>query len=187
MVPFVLASASPRRKDLLLGAGLSFEAIPQDVDEAPLPGEAPIAYVLRVARAKAHSYEGARDAVLSADTTVAIDGEILGKAKDDEEAQAFLRKLSGRTHQVHTAVVLRRSAGPIETVVTTDVRFRSLSPAEIGRYVATGEPRDKAGAYGIQGFGGALVEAVFGSYTNVVGLPLAETLTMLRDGGVIDP
>ncbi|MFO0728059.1 MAG: Maf family protein [Myxococcota bacterium] len=187
MHAFALASASPRRRDLLLAAGLSFELAPQDVDESIHPGEAPIAYVLRVARKKAEAYDGGRTLVLSADTTVALDGEILAKAADDEEAVRFLRRLSGRTHRVHTAVVLRKPGGWVETIVTTDVRFRALSDAEIGRYVATGEPRDKAGAYGIQGFGGALIDAVHGSYTNVIGLPLEETLVMLREAGAGGP
>ncbi len=179
-----LASASPRRRDLLAAAGIPCDIAPQDVDEAIHDGELPIAYVLRVARSKAAAYRGACEAVLAADTTVAIDGAILAKAADDADAARMLALLSGRAHAVHTAVVLAWGEARLERVVTTEVRFRALTAAEIGAYIATGEPRDKAGAYGIQGHGGALVAAVHGSYTNVVGLPLPETLAMLRAAGV---
>lgn len=179
-----LASASPRRRDLLAAAGIPCEVAAQDVDEASWPGESPIAYVLRVARAKASAYRGTCEAVLAADTTVALDGAILAKATDDDDAARTLARLAGRAHAVHTAVVLVAGETRLERVVTTEVVFRALGEAEIRAYVATGEPRDKAGAYGIQGRGGALVAEVFGSYTNVVGLPLAETLTMLRAIGV---
>lgn len=179
-----LASASPRRRDLLRAAGIPCEIAPQDVDEATQPGEAPIGYVLRVARSKAAAYRGACEVVLAADTTVAVDGAILAKAADDEDAVRMLTRLAGRTHVVHTAVVVRAGERSLEQVVSTEVRFRSLSEPEIRAYVATGEPRDKAGAYGIQGQGGALIGAVFGSYTNVVGLPLAEALAMLRAAGI---
>lgn len=182
----VLASASPRRLALLRAAGLTPEVSPQSVDERPLGGEAPIAYVLRIARAKADACtpREASRLVLAADTTVALDGEILAKAEDVREAEAMLARLSGRTHAVHTAVVVRDRQRRIERVVTTLVRFRALSTDEIRRYVATGESMDKAGAYGIQGHGGALVAHVDGSYTNVVGLPLEETLQLLSSMGV---
>lgn len=188
----VLASASPRRRDLLAAAGITCDIRPQDVDEAELPGESPMAYVLRVARAKATAGVGAvvgaaggpEVAVLAADTTVAVDGHILAKAADAAEALAMLRRLAGRAHHVHTAVVLRAGERAFEQVVTTEVHFRALSEAELATYVAGREWHDKAGAYGIQGQGGALVAAVYGSYTNVVGLPLAEVVALLRAAGV---
>ena len=122
--------------------------------------------------------------VLAADTVVALDGACLGKAADDEEACAMLSRLSGRGHAVHTAVVVQSGERSFSDVVTTSVRFRTLGSAEIERYVATGDPRDKAGAYGIQGAGGSLVAEVRGSYTNVVGLPLEQTLRILDLAGV---
>lgn len=181
---FVLASASPRRRSLLASVGLEPKVAPQDVDETPKLGEAPINYAMRVATDKARSYSG-NEPVLAADTVVALDGACLGKAPDVDAAKAMLRRLSGRTHTVHTAVVLRVGEVLSVTRVSTAVRFRHLTDAEIARYVATGDPMDKAGAYGIQGEGGALVAAVDGSYTNVVGLPVEETLRLLRAGGVL--
>lgn len=188
----VLASASPRRRDLLAAAGITCDIRPQDVDEAELPGELPMAYVLRVARAKAAAGVGAvvgaaggpEVAVLAADTTVAVDGHILAKAAGAAEALAMLRRLAGRAHHVHTAVVLRVGERAFEQVVTTEVHFRALTEAELATYVAGREWHDKAGAYGIQGQGGALVSAVYGSYTNVVGLPLAEVVALLGAAGV---
>lgn len=180
----ILASASPRRRALLTASGLSPLIVPQDVDEALRPGESPIAYVARVARDKATAYRNKPDAVagaivVAADTTVALDGEVLAKAADVKEAEEMLAKLSGRTHYVHTAVCVARKDRVFERVVTTAVSFRVLNPAHIRAYVAGGEPMDKAGAYGIQGDGGALVDKVEGSYTNVVGLPLRETLELI--------
>jgi septum formation protein len=183
---FILASASPRRRALLTSAGVSFTVIPADTDETWLPGELPRAYVLRVARAKASAvaahYSGAR--VLAADTTVAIEDRVLGKPVDAQHAAAMLGDLSGREHHVHTAVVLRDGRHETHRIVTTRVRFRKLGLGDIQRYIDTGEPFDKAGGYGIQGEGGALVEVVHGSYTNVVGLPLLETLRLL---GLTEP
>jgi septum formation protein len=175
---FVLASQSPRRRWLLASVGLEFDVRPADVDETPHPGEAPDAYAARVALDKARAVEA--EVVLAADTVVALDGTILTKAWSEPEAIAMLRRLSGRTHYVHTAVALVAAGIEHETIVTTEVRFRTLGDAEIRRYVASGEPMDKAGAYGIQGDGGALVAEVRGSYTNVVGLPLEETLALLE-------
>jgi septum formation protein len=185
----ILASQSPRRRMLLEAAGVDLTVVPSDADESLLPGEHPIAYALRVARAKAAAVAG--KFVLAADTVVALDAEVLLKTEDEEEAVAILKRLAGRTHTVHTAVVLlireneaRESpARELADIVSTGVRFRSLSEDEIRRYVATREPMDKAGAYGIQGHGGALVAEVHGSYTNVVGLPLEETLRMLELAG----
>jgi len=164
---------------------LTPEIAPADVDETPDPAEAPMTYALRVASAKATAVLHKGAVVLAADTVVALEGEIMQKASSEAEAEAMLGRLSGRTHSVHTAVVVRDAKGGlVSVVVSTTVRFRELHPAEIERYVASGEPMDKAGAYGIQGQGGALVADVQGSYTNVVGLPLEATLRMLRAAGV---
>jgi septum formation protein len=184
--PFVLASRSPRRLALLAAAGLAPEVRAADVDETPLAGELPLGCALRVAALKAAAVVDDRP-VLAADTVVALDGAILGKPSP-ADAAAMLARLSGREHAVHTAVVV--AAGPpgarraVSEVVTTSVLFRALSPAEIERYAASGEGLDKAGGYGIQGLGGALVDRVVGSYTAVVGLPLAETLRLLAMAGV---
>ena len=185
MTGFVLASRSPRRRDLLAAVGLSPVIMASDVDETPRPNEAPIPYGKRVAAEKAAACSAA-EPVLAADTVVALGDKIFGKAPDIAAAVRMLKELSGRQHQVHTAVALRPAGGgAIETiVVTTQVSFRTLSDSEIERYVATGEPMDKAGAYGIQGRGGALVSTVDGSYTNVVGLPVEETLALLAPLGV---
>lgn len=184
----LLASGSPRRVELLREAGFAPEVRPQDVDETPLADEPPEALVQRLARLKAHSAlaEASRgDVIVAADTTVAIDGLELGKPRDDEDACRMLRRLSGRTHQVSTGVCLLL-AGPDgepvrerSFVETTDVTFYELTDADIDAYVASGEPADKAGAYGIQGAGRALVRGISGDYFNVVGLPVARTLREL--------
>jgi len=176
----VLASASPRRRELLASAGVLFVVRPSAIDETPDAGEEPLPYVRRMAREKALAVEADEsETVLAADTVVALDGRVLGKPADVGDALATLRVLSGRTHRVHTAVALRTGGRVLARVTTTRVTFRTLKEDELARYVATGEPFDKAGGYGIQGHGGALVERVVGSYTNVVGLPLAETLALL--------
>lgn len=180
--PWVLASASPRRRDLLAWVGRSFDVRPTDVDESWIPGEPPADAAERLARAKA---EAAGGPALAADTVVHRDGRPYGKPEDDAEAARFLRELSGVWHQVTTGVAARGTDGHVHSArVTTDVRFRALSDAEIEAYVRTGEPRDKAGAYGIQGVGGALVAELRGSWTNVMGLPLEETLGLLRRAGL---
>jgi septum formation protein len=177
----ILASASPRRRDLLTAAGVPFVARPVDADEAELPGEDPARYVRRVALAKAAACPG--ETVLAADTTVVFEGCLWGKPGTAAAAVSTLTALQGREHLVRTAVVLRhRERVRLRTVVTR-VRFRPLSPAEIAAYVATGEPLDRAGAYAMQGLGGHIVERIVGSYTNVVGLPLRETLEMLDHVG----
>ena len=183
MAAFVLASASPRRRELLAQVGLFPEVRPSHVDETPEPGEAPEAYGLRVARAKAEAAD-VNGAVLAADTEVVIDGRCLGKPTDEADARGMLAGLAGRAHHVLTAVALRTEQGVLTELVRTEVRFRALGEDEIARYVATGEPMDKAGGYGIQGRAGALVASVHGSYTNVIGLPLPETLALLARGGV---
>jgi septum formation protein len=191
MTSRVLASASPRRQELLRGIGLEFTVVPADVDESQHPDEKPVDYVERIAHDKAMAVVaklgmGATGSivVLAADTTVDVDGEILAKPDDDEDARRMLRILSGRTHQVHTAVVAWRISGLQTATVTTDVTFVELEAATIDWYLATGEHRDKAGAYGMQGAAGALVARVDGSPTNVIGLPLAETVSMLRRCGI---
>jgi septum formation protein len=184
MMQLVLASQSPRRKALLKAVGIEPKIVVPAVDETPLSGELPIVHALRVATNKALAVNG--DAVLAADTVVALEGAILAKPADEAEAIDMLTRLSDRTHTVHTAVVLVIGGTRVlSDVASTRVRFRRLTDQEIRSYAATKEPMDKAGAYGIQGEGGALVAETFGSYTNVVGLPIEETLRLLRLGGVI--
>jgi len=184
----VLASASPRRKDLLGELGLAFDVRPTDVDETPRSGETPEVLVTRLARSKADA--GARAAgpdaiVLGADTVVAIDDDVLGKPADATDAADMLRRLTRRSHRVLTGVAVAVAGRPIAVeVVTTHVAFRSLTPDEIDAYVATGEPLDKAGAYGIQGHGGALVASIKGPYDNVVGLPLTCVRRLLTATGI---
>ncbi len=182
-----LASRSPRRAELLRLIGVDFVLIDVEVDERQLTGEAPAAYVRRVAEDKARAGAVAlpSDAVvLAADTTVCLDGEILGKPLDADDARRMLARLSGRTHEVLTAVVVGTRASRAVEVVTTRVEFMPLDEVQIAAYVASGEPADKAGAYGIQGLGGALVKRIDGSYGAVVGLPLAETAEMLAKAGI---
>ena len=178
MTDFVLASASPRRAELLRAAGFTFDVVVADVDETVHPGESADAYVRRVAAAKARAVTarvpGRR--VLAADTTVVVDGEILGKPVDAAEAARMLRRLSGRTHQVLTGVCLD---GACE-VESSDVEFVPLSGEEIAWYVASGEPMDKAGAYAIQGLAARFISGIRGSYSNVVGLPIARVYAMLK-------
>jgi septum formation protein len=187
--PLVLASASPRRREMLERIGLPIEVHPADVDESTHDGEAPEAYVARIARAKAIAVARKDRWVLAADTTVTLDGTILGKAETPEEAAKMLRWLAGRTHQVLTAFVLigERDDKTVvrEGLVSTDVTFIHLEDldAMLADYVASGEWRGKAGAYAIQGIGAALVREVRGSVTNVVGLPLAEVVAVLREVG----
>jgi septum formation protein len=168
----ILASASPRRRELLARAGLVFDVVPADIDETPLPDEDPAKYVARISAAKAAAVAG--DCVIAADTTVTIDGLILAKAESDAEASAMLARLSGRTHRVLTGYLVRgRGATSIANVVATEVDMIDFDPAD---YVASGEWRGKAGAYAIQGVGAALVREIRGSVTNVIGLPLVEIL-----------
>jgi len=190
-----LASRSPRRRDLLKQIGVPFELLllredlrrGADVDETPLAEESPGVYVLRVASAKAAmavrqiAYRGLpQKPVLSADTTVVFDGQIVGKPVDAEDAARILRTLSGREHQVLTAVAVALREQIEAQISVSSVSFRELSDAEIRSYVATGEPLDKAGAYAIQGRGGVLVTRMTGSYSGIMGLPLAETVELLQ-------
>jgi septum formation protein len=186
----VLASASPRRAELLAAAGFRYEISPPEIDETPHPAEAPEAYALRVARDKAAAVAVRRGvaamAILAADTVVVVeDGRILGKPANPGEAREMLKMLSGRVHEVHTAVVLQTSQDVLAELVTTRVRFMQLSDSEIDAYVQTGEPAGKAGGYAIQGMGSRYVDWIEGSWSNVVGLPVAVVYRMLKDAGVL--
>ncbi len=182
-----LASGSPRRSELLTQLGVSFELLVTDVDETVRPGEAADAYVSRMASDKARAalmaMPARRAPVLGADTTVVIDNEILGKPADKAAAASMLRHLSGRDHEVLTAVTIGDGRRETTAISRTVVTFRALSDAEIDGYWATGEPRDKAGGYGIQGLGAVFIEAIEGSYSGVMGLPLFETAGLLNDFG----
>lgn len=181
----ILASQSPRRAELLRQLGVGFEQRPSDIDERQLSGEAVEEYVARLAWEKAAAMKAGDDiAVLAADTCVVLDDEILGKPEDHFGALAMLARLSGREHRVLTAVCVRLGAQVEEALSETRVKFTSLTREDCEAYIATGEPWDKAGGYGIQGVAGAFVESLHGSYTGVVGLPLAETRELLRRVGV---
>lgn len=183
--PLILASASPRRRELLAQVGIVPDrVIPADIDETPLGREAPHACALRLAMCKAEAVEAGPDGiVLAADTVVARGGRLLGAPANEAEAAAFLRLLSGRRHRVVTGVAVRRGERRWSRVVETVVRFRALDAAEIAAYVASGEWRGKAGGYAIQGRAAAFAPWIAGSYSAVVGLPIAETLGLLRAAG----
>jgi septum formation protein len=176
----VLASASPRRQELLRTARIPFTARPADVDEQPLPAEGPEAYVQRLAEAKAKAAWQPGEVVLGADTVVTFDGQLLAKPTDAADARRMLRLLSGKRHQVMTGVCLYDGATCRAAVETTEVEFLDLTDEEIEAYVATGEPFDKAGAYGIQGAASKFVSRINGCYFNVVGLPLARVYSFIR-------
>lgn len=193
-----LASASPRRRELLTQIGLPHEVLrvpaPPGEDEPQHPGEIAADYVRRTARDKA---ERGRDwlraqslpimPLLAADTTVILNGQVLGKPADREDAIRILQALSGQTHQVHTAVALWSGERLLESVSITEVQMRPLQADEIARYCDSGEPYGKAGAYGIQGLAGTFIARIDGSYTGVMGLPLFETANLLRDAGIAIP
>lgn len=189
--PLLLASSSPRRRELLDLARIPFEVVRAAADETIAPREAALAYVARIARAKLAAATAALDdatrargaAVLAADTTVVLDGRVFGKPRDDDDARAMLRDLGGRVHDVITAYAIgdaRTGRLLAEQSVRTAVEMRSLDEAEIDDYVATGESRDKAGSYAIQGMASSLVKRIDGSHTNVIGLPTAELVLSLR-------
>jgi septum formation protein len=193
-----LASRSPRRRELLTQIGIRFDLLlfrsapreDAEVSEAALPGEAAEAYVLRVARTKAEfgaallaSRRVVPRPVLAADTTLDIDGEIVGKPKDEADAAAILARLSGRSHRVLTAIAMARDQRVESRLSVSEVRFRAMSAEDIRRYVQSGEPMDKAGAYGIQGRAAMFIEEIRGSHSGIVGLPLCETALLLRDFG----
>ncbi len=196
--PLLLASASPRRRELLELARIPFEVVRAGADESIAPNEQALAYVARVARAKLAEATMALDAetrergavVLAADTTVVSEGRIFGKPENDDDARAMLRALSGVVHEVVTAFALgdpRTARLLAEETVRTRVEMRPLSSEEIDAYIATGEPQDKAGAYAIQGMASALVKRIDGSHTNVIGLPTAELALALRELGLLAP
>jgi len=186
----ILASASPRRRDLLTAAGFEFRVLPAHINEDPHADELPVIYVERLAREKAAavfaSLGSRKDVVvLGADTTVTIDDEILGKPNDAADAARMLRQLSGRTHQVITGVAIVSANGTESFAETTLVTMRELSDAEISAYIATGEPMDKAGAYAIQGGAAIFITQSDGDYDNVVGLPVTRVVASLRGVGVL--
>jgi len=176
-----LASASPRRKQLLEMLGIPIEVIPSHVPEVRAPHEDPISYVRRLAHAKARSVPGTY--VLGADTTVILGGDILEKPVDADDAFRMLRKLAGRTHEVATAIALVKGGQLFEAVDVSKVTFRGADDAFLRAYVATGEPMDKAGAYGIQGFGAALIDRLEGDFFGVMGLPVRKVLDLLANAG----
>ncbi|RFF28428.1 MULTISPECIES: nucleoside triphosphate pyrophosphatase [unclassified Wenzhouxiangella] len=185
----ILASASPRRRELLSLFEIDFDVQPADIDETVREGEPPENYVRRMSREKAMAIHGQVDDcfVLGSDTAVVLDDECLGKPGDDEQAREMLERLSGREHRVLSAVALAATDGGIdERLSVTRVEFAQLPAAWIDRYVASGEPHDKAGAYGIQGAAGIWVRSLSGSYTGVVGLPLFETGELLREARLAD-
>jgi septum formation protein len=187
-----LASGSPRRRELLKQIGVSFQVLKVEIDESIAAGEAPFGYVSRLARAKATAgarldtapASGARGVVLGADTAVVVDGTILGKPADEEDGERMLRLLSGRTHEVLTAVALATPEGVMSRISESEVTFRKICAAEAREYWRSSEPLDKAGGYAIQGYGAVFVSALKGSYSGVMGLPLFETAELLRAAGV---
>ncbi len=181
----LLASSSPRRAELLKAAGYAFDVAPADVDETPLPGELPEVYVARLAEAKANvTVNTSSDCVvLGADTAVLVDGTIFGKPLDDANAAAMLRQLSGRSHEVLTGVSMRYGSQRVGTVDRTVVHVAFLRPEDIAWYVASGEPRGKAGGYAIQGLAARFIDRIEGSYSNVMGLPLSVVRRLLSDLG----
>jgi len=189
-VKFILASSSPRRRELLTSIGLDFDVRPSNVPEVHQEGEAPEEYVARLSRDKAHALASQhRDQwVIAADTTVMLDEQLLEKPVDAQDAARMLATIAGRTHVVYTGVTLENVARDWRDtrVAESEVRMLPLSSDDIAWYVKTGEPLDKAGAYAVQGIGAMFIESIHGSYTNVVGLPLATLFQMLRRAG-IDP
>jgi septum formation protein len=179
----ILASASPRRAELLRAAGFEFDIVPAHVDESRLDDEEPADYVSRIARVKAQAAPAdlPDDVVIGADTVVVIGSQVLGKPRDQEEAERMLGLLAGRTHEVFTGVALRNASGIVSSVERTRVHFLPLSYGEIVAYIAGGEPYGKAGAYAIQGQASRFVDWIEGSYSNVVGLPVATVYRLLRE------
>lgn len=186
MQQVILASSSPRRKQLLGLVGIGHTVIPADIDELPLPGELPNGHAERLAREKAQAIAEAfpNELVIGADTIVVLDHRILGKPRDENHAREMLAELSGRTHTVVTAMACALKGEIVSGVETVEVTFRYLTAAEIEAYVATGEPMDKAGSYGIQGFGATIVKRIDGDYFAVMGLSLVRLVSLMRDLGV---
>ena len=185
-VEVILASQSPRRRELLTLVGIRHVVSPADIDESVMPDEAPVPHCERLARAKAHVLaERHPDAVIiAADTIVVLDGDILGKPRDAADARAIIARLSGRTHTVYTAMAVELGGRTESAVEEVAVTFRDLSAEDIAEYVATGEPMDKAGAYGIQGYGATIVERIDGDYFSVMGLGLRRLVALLERVGL---
>jgi len=182
---FILASASPRRREMFERLNAAFDICAADIDETALPDEGPEEYVSRLALEKARKVSaGTTLPVLAADTVVTLDGELLGKPEDERSALAMIRKLQGRTHRVVTGVALVTSSGFSSIVETTEVTLLPLTEEEMLAYVRTGESLDKAGGYAAQGVGSGFISSISGSYTNVVGLPLAQTVSLLKSAGI---
>ena len=184
VVPVVLASQSPRRRELLALIGIRHEVRPADIDETYLTGELPRAHAERLARGKAEAIAAPNAVTIGSDTIVVVDGHVLGKPRDEADAARMLRQLSGRSHVVITAVAARWRGRLLSAVEEVGVTFRALSDEDIRAYIATGEPMDKAGAYGIQGFGATIVERVDGDYFAVMGLPLNRLTRLLESLGL---
>jgi len=182
----ILASASPRRRELLTLIGIAHEVRPADVDESVFADEAPAPHAERLARAKAHALAGAHPhaVIIAADTIVVVDGDILGKPRDVAHAAEMLLRLAGREHTVYTAIAVARAERTESAVEAVRVTMRALSEGEVAAYIATGEPMDKAGAYGIQGYGATIVERVDGDYFSVMGLGLRRLVELLARLGV---
>lgn len=184
-VRVILASQSPRRRELLAQIGITHEVRPADIDETVWPGEAPVPHSERLARDKAHTLAllHPEAVVIGSDTIVVIDGAILGKPASRDDAIAMLERLSGREHTVYTSVAVAHEGRTLSGVEAVQVQFRTLTRAQIAAYVDTGEPTDKAGAYGIQGYGATLVERISGDYFAVMGLPLGRLVGLIRELG----
>lgn len=184
MSELILASASPRRAEILQQIGVDFQIAPADIDETPKPQESPVDYVQRMAQEKTqhviNSIAGSSAVVLGADTSVVLNCKIYGKPKNQQEAMAMLAALSGKTHQVLTAVAMGNKQRCLLKLSATDVKFRELDPKECLDYWNTGEPLDKAGSYAIQGLGAVFVEKISGSFSGVVGLPIEQTAQLLQ-------
>lgn len=182
----ILASQSPRRRELLTLVGIAHEVRPADIDESVMPDEAPVPHCERLARAKAHvlAAQHPEAVVIAADTIVVLDGDILGKPRDAADARATLARLSGRTHTVFTAMAVARDGRTESAVEEVQVTFRALTAEEVAEYVATREPMDKAGAYGIQGYGATIVERIEGDYFSVMGLGLRRLVALLDRVGL---
>ena len=184
MTDLILASASPRRAEILQQIGVTFQIAPADIDETPMSQELPLNYVQRMAQEKMEhvidTFAGNSTAVLGADTSVVLGSTIYGKPKSQEEAMAMLADLSGKTHQVLTAVAMGNNQRCVLKLSVTDVKFRGLDPRECLDYWKTGEPLDKAGGYAIQGLGAVFVEKISGSFSGVVGLPIEQTAQLLQ-------
>ncbi len=183
----ILASASPRRRELLNQIGIAHTVLPAHIDESRLPGEAPVAYVRRLALEKARTVGGQHPGavVLAADTTVVLRGEIMNKPVDRGDAERMLRALAGHTHHVHTGIALVWNAAELVHVETTAVTMTTMPETELAAYLQSGDSLDKAGAYGIQGYAARWAARIEGDFFNVVGLPLAATVRLLREAGLL--